>query len=143
MKEFLLFSKEKREEIIRKIKEALIEDENIIFAYVFGSFVGIHSFRDIDIGIYLKNIKKEEIFDYEFNISIKLSKKVGLSFNLFDIKVLNYVKNSFLNSVFKEGIILFSRDYDLLTDLIEKSSLDSILNESISLQSLKELINKG
>jgi predicted nucleotidyltransferase len=44
-----------REKILSLIKEVLNRDGRTIFAYAYGSFVKEESFRDIDIGIYIKN----------------------------------------------------------------------------------------
>jgi predicted nucleotidyltransferase len=141
MKEFYSFKKKKREEIIEKIKKTLLKDKNVIFAYIFGSFLGSASFRDIDVGIYLKNISSDNILNYESNLSKNIAKVCKIPFDLIDVKVLNFAPNSFLNSVFKFGKLLFSKDRELTSNLIEKTSLEAIINESISYQSLRELIH--
>ncbi len=38
--------------IISKIKDLLANQEDVVFAYLFGSFIAKKNFRDIDIGIY-------------------------------------------------------------------------------------------
>lgn len=140
MKEFLLMENKKRQEIIGKIKEILLKKEGVVFAFVFGSFLDSSSFRDIDVGIYIKNITQEEVFDYELKMSKEIADECSLSFDVFDVKILNFAPKSFLNNVFKKGKLLFSADYIFLTDLIEETSFDAILNEYIAQQSLKELI---
>jgi hypothetical protein len=140
MKEYHSMNQNRREEIIEKIKITLLKDNRVIFAYLFGSFLDGLSFRDIDIGIYLKNIKSENSSSYEIYLSKKISNNCRVPFDIIDIKVLNFVPNSFLNSIFKYGKLLFTKDEELLSNLIEKTSLEAITNESISYQSLKELI---
>lgn len=140
MEEYFSFTNEKREEIIEKIKEILLIEEDIIFAYLFGSFLDRLFFRDIDVGVYLRNIEKNKVLETEFYLSEKIAKNCDLSLDLIDVKILNFAPNPFLNSVFKYGRLLFSRDDKLLTDMIEESSLEAIANEHISYQSLKDLI---
>ncbi|MBC7195512.1 MAG: nucleotidyltransferase domain-containing protein [Caldisericia bacterium] len=140
MKTFDLDQK-KREDLIKDIKNILLEDQNINFAYIFGSFVENNVFRDIDIGIYLDTIDKKKVFDYEFEISYNLSSKLNIDIDLLDVRVLNYAPYSFLVSVFKNGILLFAKDYIFLTDLIEKVSLFALSNEYISKLSLMELLD--
>lgn len=56
----------------------LIKDEGIIYAYIFGSFLDPISIRDIDIGIYLKEINMQDVFDYELKLAVFV-----VSLNLF------------------------------------------------------------
>lgn len=140
MKEYLSMGKEKRQEIIKKTKEILAKKEEVIFAFIFGSFLDSPSFRDIDVGIYIKGINKDEVSDYELRVSKEIADECGLSFDIFEVKVLNFAPIPFLNNIFNKGKLLFSNDYKLLTDLIEETSFDTILNEHIAYQSLKELV---
>ncbi|OGZ33433.1 MAG: hypothetical protein A2174_01195 [Candidatus Portnoybacteria bacterium RBG_13_41_18] len=140
MTEYLSIDKNKRLGITEKIKEIFLAEKGVVFAYVFGSFLDLPSFRDIDIGIYLDSIKKEEIDNFEMKLSGKISKKCEMPFDIFEVKVLNFAPNSFLNNIFRNGKLLFSHNEKLLSDLIEKTSLEAIDNEYFAHQSLKELI---
>ena len=142
MKEFLSMKKEDKEKLIRRIKDVLSSYKEISFAYIFGSFTDSSTFRDIDIGIYLYNIKREEVFDFEFRVSEKISEAIGVDIEYIDVRVLNFAPYPFLNSIFKDGKLLFARDMDFLTDLIEETSLDAIANEYISEESLRELMER-
>ena len=134
-------NKKEKDKIIDEIKSILIIDDNIEFSYIFGSFIQDNFFRDIDIGIYLKNINENEVFDYEFKISNEISLKCKIDIELIDVRVLNFAPFPFLVNVFKDGILLFTKDEKFLTDLIEKTSLYAVSNEHISYQSLKELLD--
>ncbi len=144
MKEYFKINPDEKENIITIIRQFVSNDENIVFACIYGSFLDGITFRDIDIGIYLKNILKNDVFNAELDISVALSgsisKIVKLAFDIIDVRVLNFVPFSFLNNIFKNGQILFSRDDKFLTDLIEKTSIDAISNEYLREQSLRELI---
>lgn len=140
MSKLIKLNKSKKYDIEKNIKEILLKDENIVFAYIYGSFVNEDLFRDIDVGIYLKDIEKKKVFDYEFKISYEISEKLNLDIEIVDVRVLNFAPYNFLNNVFRTGKLLFSRDEVFLTDLMEKVSLFAIYNEHISNLSLKELL---
>ncbi|HDJ99816.1 MAG TPA: nucleotidyltransferase domain-containing protein [Firmicutes bacterium] len=142
MKEFLSMKDGEKEKLVRRIKDVLSSYKEISFAYIFGSFTDSSTFRDIDIGIYLYNIKREEVFDFEFRVSEKISEAIGIDIEYIDVRVLNFAPYPFLNSIFKDGKLLFARDMDFLTDLIEETSLDAIANEYISEESLRELMER-
>ena len=131
-----------RQKIIDKVKHSLLQEENVVFGYIFGSFLNAPTFRDIDIGVYIKNNFKnqKDVFNYELNLSKKIGNACGLSFDVFEVKILNSAPSLFLNSIFKNGRLLFSKNNKVLSNLIENSSLDAIANEHIAYQSLKELI---
>lgn len=57
-----------------------------------------------------------------------------------DVKILNNAPFYFLSNIFKKGNLLFSRNNFLLEELIEETSLESIINYNFSFQSFKELI---
>jgi len=140
MDEYFSFNRNKRQGIKEGIKKALLREKSVIFAFVFGSFLNSPFFRDIDVAVYVNKIKKDKIFDYELNLAEKIAKECGLSFDIFEIKVLNFAPSSFLNNVFNRGELLFSKDNELLSDMIENTSLDALANEYIARQSLKELV---
>ena len=140
MKEYLSMEQNKRQMISQKIKETLSQRKEVVFAFIFGSFLNSPSFKDIDIGIYVKDIKKAEVFDYELALAEQIAKKCDLPFDIFEVKVLNFAPYSFLNNIFSHGKLLFTKDQEFLSNLIENTSLEALANEYIASQSLKELV---
>ncbi|MEW6608093.1 MAG: nucleotidyltransferase domain-containing protein [bacterium] len=140
MNEYLSFKQNQRQKIIEKIKQSLLNKNEIVFAFIFGSFLDGPSFRDIDIGIYLDNIEKGDIFNSELELSEIVAKDSNLLFDIIEIKVLNFAPGYFLNNIFNRGQLLFCKNYQLLTEMIENTSLDTLANEYIAYQSLKELV---
>jgi predicted nucleotidyltransferase len=117
----------KKERVLSLIKEVLARDGRTIFAYAYGSFVKEESFRDIDIGIYIKN-SQENFFVVTADLKTELShhsKSEGgnSTADQFDVKVINDAPFTFLNTIFREGILLIDLDPDLRTDLVEHVSL--------------------
>lgn len=140
MKEYYSISSSEKDKIAKKIEEVLAEKGEVVFAVIYGSFLFSPSFRDIDIGIYLKSIKREGVLNYEAEIAGKIAEACNLPIDIIEATILNFAPVSFLADIFSTGKIIFSRDQKILTDLIEKSSLEAIANEYTAAQSLEELI---
>ena len=116
-----------KEKVFNLITNILNQDQRVVFAYAYGSFIREKSFRDIDIGIYVRN-PEESPFIISSDIKDQLShlaKKEDLNFTAdqFDVRVINGAPFTFLRRVFKEGVLLIDHDPDLRTDLIEHVSL--------------------
>lgn len=143
-KELYQMSKAQKEEIKKKLSSFLQEKAEISFAYFFGSFLEEEpiAFRDVDIGIFLNplTIKDSEVFDYETSLAIQLSRIISFPADRLDIKILNFASKMFQNNVFSRGELIFARDFDLLTSLIESASQEAVSNYEFSKQSLRELI---
>ena len=105
-------SKAQKEEIKEKITILLKKREEIVFAYLHGSFLG-DSFRDIDIAAYLTERSKDGILQYELNLESELKDFIGFPV---DARILNYAPLSFRFNVLKNGILLFSRDEKVRCD---------------------------
>jgi predicted nucleotidyltransferase len=109
--------------MLNLLKKALTQDERVVFAYAYGSFVKEQSFRDIDVGIYVKN-PEENPFVISSDLKTQLSRagkkeNIDLTADQFDIQIINHAPFTFLKRVFKEGILLVDRDPELRTDLVE------------------------
>jgi predicted nucleotidyltransferase len=116
-----------REKLIALVKNTLALDKRIVFAYAYGSFILEKSYRDIDIGIFVKN-PQENQFVTSSEIKTTLSRKareanLKISADQFDVKILNDAPFTFLRKIFTEGILLTDRDPDRRTDLVEYVSL--------------------
>jgi predicted nucleotidyltransferase len=109
--------------MLNLFKKALTQDERVVFAYAYGSFVKEQSFRDIDVGIYVKN-PEENPFVITSDVKTQLSRagkkeNIDLTADQFDVQIINHAPFTFLKRVFKEGILLIDRDPELRTDLVE------------------------
>ena len=146
MEEIYRLTQKRKKEIITKISKFLKDKKNISFAYIFGSFneKGNFPFRDIDVAVYLKplTLKKEEVFDYETDLAIELSKIIKFPADRIDIKVLNFTSLLFQSSIFSKGLLLFFKDEEFLVRLIEKASMESVLNYEFIKRSLLELVSE-
>ncbi len=92
-----------REKIVKKLTEVLRGKEEVIFAYLHGSFL-TGNFRDVDVAVYLTESKD---VSYELNLEVELKEILKLPV---DVRILNSAPLSFRFNVIKNGLILFSRD---------------------------------
>lgn len=112
-----------RERVIAAVKNILEQDQRLVFAYIFGSFVRGEAFRDVDVGVYLRDAA-ENPFGVSFDVKERISRSLRSSgidaeADLFDVKILNDAPFTFLKRVFVEGILLLDREPDRRTDLVE------------------------
>jgi predicted nucleotidyltransferase len=93
-------------EVIKKCKSILIEYENIVFAYIFGSYVtgNIRRNSDIDIGIYLeKKMGPKEYLKIKMDLTEACGREV-------DLVILNDATPLLRYEIYKNNMLLFTRD---------------------------------
>ena len=102
--------------LLEKLHRHLAEKQEILFAYILGSFLTRDDFQDIDVGIFLdeKMIPGIDTLRYELELAIETEGRLkpGNIFKRYipiDIKVVNDAPVTFRYSVSK-GKMLFSRD---------------------------------
>lgn len=129
--------------IIERLTPVLKSQEKVVGAYLFGSTLGpCRPDSDIDIGLLLapdisyseKDAEKiqEEIFE-------ELPHSGSHSY---DLVILNYVSAIFAYRVITEGRLIYARDYEAVTDFMEKVSRQRAENYPRYRQAL-EVIVKG
>lgn len=93
-------------------------NQDIIFAYIFGSFAEeeVDYFRDIDIAIFLKEPIKDSPFDIEIDLSNQTEGLLDYDYQI-DLVVMNNKDIPLLANII-EGEILFTRDEDLWSDYV-------------------------
>jgi len=138
MKEYFYLRKKTKEDILGQIASILKRKKEVVFAYCHGTFLAKNKirFRDIDIAVCLEGEIKD-VFEKELEMADFLEREIRYPI---DLKILNGAPFYFLNSVFRNGKLLFSRNDQLLTKLIEESSREAMINYDFSLKSFQELI---
>ncbi len=109
---------EEKQKINYLIKTELEKRDEIAFAYIYGSFVDpeMPFFRDIDIGVYLKDYKDSDCLKYEIELSVELEKCLQYKYPV-DLRVINGSNILFMHNVV-QGELLFTRDEDLWVDFV-------------------------
>ncbi|MGQ4914451.1 MAG: type VII toxin-antitoxin system MntA family adenylyltransferase antitoxin [Candidatus Asgardarchaeia archaeon] len=117
---------------LRKLFE---KDDNVEFAYVFGSVIKgkTHPLSDIDVAVYLKDDSIRKVVELNAKIVDALGDNV-------DFVVLNKAPYSLRYIIISEGVLIFSRNENLRIDfeskamllgIDEKEALDAIERELI------------
>lgn len=111
-------SSEEKPAVLALLRTELSKREDIVFAYVFGSFVDpdMPFFRDIDIGIYVLDYKKTDWQKYEIDLPIELGKLLEYRYPL-DVNVVNKANFLLMRNII-HGNLLFTKDEDLWADFV-------------------------
>ena len=132
--------------ILNKIKNVLLKQKGIEFAYLFGSYARNEEteLSDIDIAIYQKEQKsKYEIKVYELEIEAKLNEKIPKQ--KFDVRSLNDAPIVVIGKIINEGKLIFTRNESLLTDYIVKNRIKymdyMLVYKPLFKQRYKEMLN--
>lgn len=120
------FTELEKERIISLIKGELEGREDIIFAYIYGSLVEpeMTFYRDIDIGIYVADMKRAKEWNYDIGIGIDIEKvlrseRFGIPV---DVRVINASDILYVHKVI-QGRLLFVKDEDLWADFVVDVSM--------------------
>lgn len=75
-----------KEKIKKKIEKMIQEREEIIFAYLFGSFIDEEKFNDVDIGIYINenSVKTNNSF-YEIELANQLEEILNIPVDIINL----------------------------------------------------------
>ena len=104
---------------IQKLEGALAGLDDVVFAYLHGSFVGTEEFRDVDVAIYLNDhaVISVDTVEYEISLSLKLEEAIGLPL---DVKILNHAPLSFRYHA-SAGRLLLTRDESAREDFLRRT----------------------
>lgn len=123
--------KDERERLVQHLEALLRKHDEVVFAYIYGSFAEGMPFHDIDLGLYLSDITEEESTHYSLTLGQKLSKELKMPI---DIRILNFAPVSFLYHVIR-GILIFERK-EGTRDLVVERTVRKYLD-------LKPIIHRG
>jgi len=114
---------ERRADLRQRLQAALEPHQEIAFAYLHGSFVDeALPYYDVDVAVYLDPVwaSGRDLFEYEMALSVDLTLALHVPA---DVHVLNEAPLGFQHSVLHRGEVLFGRDDECLTNLIERVGL--------------------
>jgi len=103
-----------KEDIFKCISSTLQGHEEIVVAYVFGSFNSSSTFSDIDIAL-LTSVNLEACLNYELDLEIELEDAVKYPV---DVRVINNAPLAFCQNVIRHGRIILLRDPNLHSDFM-------------------------
>jgi predicted nucleotidyltransferase len=111
-----------KQPVLENITRILSKRQEILFAYLFGSFVHDTGFHDVDVGIYLREDVSPfpgpgETFALEVAVGLELEKNLGYPA---DVKVLNRAPVALCHAV-TGGRVLLSRDETKRLSWVERT----------------------
>ena len=107
---------EDRQKIAESVRSILASSEDIVFAYIYGSFARGEPVRDLDVALYPTEDK-----DFLFAIDIAALLRRDTGFEV-DVTVMNHAPVALQFAILRDGVLLFSKDEALRTALIERVS---------------------
>ena len=125
---------EEKQQIILRLGELLKARNDVLFAYVFGSFAEGLPFHDIDAGIYLAG----EVQETASLLALELSHRISEELNMpVDVRVVNVAPVPFRYHVIR-GRLLFATDDDLHTQFVERTVQSYLDIEPLLRRGMKE-----
>jgi len=110
-----------RIEIQDSIKQLLARKNEIVFAYLFGSFVEEVTYNDIDVAIYIDPKKYKKILASKIAYDIKLALEIEKETkNTVDLIIINNAPDHLIYSI-SAGLLIVNRHDDLRVDFITQS----------------------
>ena len=114
MKHSLKFTQ--KESILEDVAAVLERHDEIVLAYVFGSFMHSDTFSDIDIGV-LTGKDVGSCLDFECNLEIEIEDIVNYPT---DVRIINNAPLSFCQNVIRHGRVILERSANLHSDFMGK-----------------------
>ncbi len=128
----------KRRDLLQSITLDLMKNEDMLFAYLFGSFKDYDEkvgFRDIDIAVYFS--PEEDPLSKSLSIGADLSSKYHLPI---DCVPINEASLYFRYRIFREGIELFCKDESQRDEIIEKTVTEALDYMPLRAEAIRELV---
>jgi predicted nucleotidyltransferase len=107
---------EEQQRIAQRVRSLLASSEDIVFAYIYGSFARGEPVRDLDVALYTTEDKD---FLFAMDVAALLRRETGFEV---DVTVMNHAPVALQFAILRDGLLLFSNDEALRTALIERVS---------------------
>lgn len=109
---------ERRRDLTKMITTVVRKDKRALFAFLYGSFLDGAFFRDIDLGVFVKDVGPTGFWDYECRLSQKIEEILSHPFPV-EARVINRAPISFCYHVIR-GRLLFVRDESVMVDFMTR-----------------------
>ena len=110
--------------IVETIRKVLLNDQRVLFAYLYGSAVSRSNVNDIDVAVYAGSDQDPHMLAVDLKIA--LYQATGLSADTFDIRVINGIVEKgdffgllYLNNIFSKRRLIVDRDPEVRTEMID------------------------
>ena len=119
MRKPISWTTEKKTQTLEKLTQMLQKKSDVVFAYIFGSFVNHTYFRDLDLAIYLNPMDRSTFDSFEQNLGSQIELETRIPT---DIIILNLAPLSLKFHITK-GKLLFSRNENIRLKFLEETWL--------------------
>lgn len=103
--------------LLEELRAELMREPEVVFAYGYGSFLDSEAFHDVDVGVYVATDEPEKATATALALAQRLTGRLRFPV---DVRILNQAPMSFVFHVLR-GRLIFSRDDDLLAEVIEST----------------------
>jgi len=108
-----------RQETVERLSEMLTEEREVVFAYLYGSFMESGA-RDIDIAIYVDEGLVDDALRYQLRLSTKIEMAVRFPV---DVLILNHAPMRLQYQAIK-GRLLICKDNEMRLGFVEQLLID-------------------
>lgn len=98
--QYYKMEKDKREEIVRKLKALLAKEKKVTIAWIFGSFTKRDSVRDLDLALHAE---PEMPFEDFLSLNAQLELELGMPLDMVEIE---NVPEHLKEEIFEDGILI-------------------------------------
>jgi len=102
-----------KELLVARLSNFLANRDEIVFAYVYGSFLRQKTFSDIDIGVFLRKPFLYDPLNFELELESALQ---SLARFPVDLRVINFAPPSFVYNIIKESILIVDKEPNMRAD---------------------------
>lgn len=122
-----------------RIGEVLAQEDCVLFAYLFGSFLEGRPFEDVDLGVFVESVRcpSGSLLDAQLWLATRMEREIRLPV---DVVVLNDAPLG-LCLIALRGRLVYSRDENLRLAFIERTSLQAMDTAYLRRQSLRDLLS--
>ncbi len=102
-----------KKEIIEKIARNLSNHDNVVFAYIFGSFVSCPHYNDIDVAVFISDLNGISPLILEFDLDAALEDSVSAPV---DVRIINNAPVSFAYNIIKNMVVVVDKQESVRSD---------------------------
>ena len=102
---------EKNKRLLLKAAPATFRNHPISFAYLYGSYATgtADTSSDLDIGIYITEIPRDQYLELELSLSLEIDKTLDYAVES-EVRIINTLPLSVLGEIVTDGILIYSEN---------------------------------
>ena len=108
---------EKTNNSLFQIAPKIFKKHSVLFAYLYGSYAAgvVHSFSDLDVGIYVEGVQSEKQLELELSLSLELDANMGSRVSS-EVRIINNLPLVVVGKIITEGSLIYSINENIRVD---------------------------